>query len=154
LFSSKATSKLDLNRKCTFLSKLEFSGKHSIRLFNFSYLLDCSRLTWIHSFLPLQCTKLTKLKLNYISFKIHNHKFDYQILKPHFNKSNYLPLLKDTEVILLHQHWSYLVIDSIVVHTHLPSFSRYDIFHFSNSKSFQTGCRCLASFSPFSSKFT
>jgi len=31
---------------------------------------------------------------------------------------------------------------------YLPSFSLYNIFHFSNSKSFQTGCQCLASFSP------
>jgi len=37
---------------------------------------------------------------------------------------------------------------TIIVHGHLPYFLRYDIFQFSSSKSFQTGCRCLASFSP------
>jgi len=36
----------------------------------------------------------------------------------------------------------------IIVHAHLPYFSRYNIFHFSSSNSFQTACRCLASFSP------
>jgi len=36
---------------------------------------------------------------------------------------------------------------NIVVHAYLPSFLRYDIFHFPSSKSFQTGCCCLASFS-------
>jgi len=36
---------------------------------------------------------------------------------------------------------------TIIVHAHLPSFLRYDIFHLSSSKLFQSGCRCLASFS-------
>jgi len=35
---------------------------------------------------------------------------------------------------------------SIAVHALLPHVSRYDIFHFTSSNSFQTGCRCLASF--------
>jgi len=41
----------------------------------------------------------------------------------------------------------------IVLHAHWPSFLRYDIFHFTSSKLFQTGCRCLASL-PRNSKFT
>jgi len=31
----------------------------------------------------------------------------------------------------------------IVVHAQKLSFSRYNIFHFSSAKSFQTGCCCL-----------
>jgi len=42
----------------------------------------------------------------------------------------------------------------IIVHAHLPCFSRYDIFHFINSsKSFWTGCQCLASL-PSNTMFT
>jgi len=36
----------------------------------------------------------------------------------------------------------------IVVYAHFPFSSRYDIFCFSSSKSFQTGCHCLASLFP------
>jgi len=44
-------------------------------------------------------------------------------------------------------HISVLILNptTIIVHAHLPSFSHYDIFHFPSSKSFQTGCHCLAS---------
>jgi len=49
---------------------------------------------------------------------------------------------KGVEVSIVYWNDSYFI-----VHAHLPSFLRYDIFHFSSSKSFQTGCHRLASFS-------
>jgi len=42
--------------------------------------------------------------------------------------------------------WTFPMFYIIVVHAHLPSFSCYDIFHFTSSKSVQTGCHCLVSF--------
>jgi len=55
------------------------------------------------------------------------------------------PIIARIFVTLIHE--KKLNFNFIIVHTHLPSFLRYDIFHFSSSKLFQTGCHCLASFS-------
>jgi len=67
-------------------------------------------------------------------------KFDY--LQPiWFNLINFIDLIW-TKFFL--QKWKCF----IVAYAHFPLFFALQYFHFSTSKLFQTGCRCLATFSP------